>query len=75
MRVIKKMVALLTTTLLSATMAVAAAAQAAKIEVKTDNNGAWYTQPVWIAIGIIALVLIIVLISLAGRRDRTTIVK
>jgi len=48
----------------------------AKIEVTTrDSHGAWYTQPVWIGIGIIALVLIIVLISLAGRRDRTTIVK
>ncbi len=53
-----------------------ATAQEAKIEVTTrDSHGAWYTQPVWIGIGIIAVVLIIVLISLAGRRDRTTIVK
>ena len=53
-----------------------AALQDAKIEVKTsDSHGAWYTQPVWIAIGIIALVLIIALIAMAGRRDNTTVVK
>ncbi len=55
----------------------AALIQAAKIEVKTtDSQGTWYTQPVWIAIGVIALILIIVLISLAGRgRSNTTVVK
>lgn len=51
--------------------------QDAKIEVDVNDNkgGAWYTQPVWIAIGIIALVLIILLIVAAGRRDSTTVVK
>lgn len=50
--------------------------QDAKIEVNVDDKGgAWYTQPVWIAIGIIALVLIILLIVAAGRRDSTTVVK
>jgi hypothetical protein len=50
--------------------------QDAKIEIKTtDSHGAWYTQPVWIAIGIIALVLIIALIAMAGRRGNTTVVK
>jgi hypothetical protein len=44
-------------------------------EAATDSHGAWYTRPVWIVIGIIALVLILVLISLAGRRGGTTIVK
>ena len=49
---------------------------APKIDVKvTDDRGAWYTQPVWIAIGVIALVLIILLIVSAGRRDTTTVVK
>ena len=54
---------------------VRAATQDAKIEVKTTetHSGAWYTQPVWIAIGVIALVLIIVLIISAGRRDTTVI--
>jgi hypothetical protein len=50
--------------------------QEAKIEIKTtDTHGAWYTQPVWIAIGIIALVLILALIAMAGRRNNTTVVK
>jgi hypothetical protein len=50
--------------------------QDAKIEIKTtDSHGAWYTQPVWIAIGIIALVLILALIAMAGRRNNTTVVK
>jgi hypothetical protein len=54
----------------------AVGAQQAKIDVKaTDNSGAWYAQPVWLVIGIIALGLILVLISLAVKRERTTIVK
>jgi hypothetical protein len=53
-----------------------ALAQDAKIEIKTtESHGAWYTQPVWIAIGVIALVLILALIALAGRRNNTTVVK
>jgi hypothetical protein len=61
----------------TATRAAALIQGAAKIEVKTtDSHGAWYTQPVWIAIGVIALILIIVLISMAGRgRNNTTVVK
>jgi hypothetical protein len=63
---------------LTATKAVVAVVQEAKIEVTTNDRssrGAWYTQPVWIAIGIIALVLIIALIAMAGRRGDTTVVK
>ena len=52
------------------------AAQETKIDVTThDPQGAWYTQPIWIAIGIIVLVLLIVLISVLERRDRTNSVK
>lgn len=64
-----------------ATHAVAAAAQPtqdAKIDVNitsTEGKGAWYTQPIWIAIGVIALVVIILLAVVAGRRDSTTVVK
>src|SRR2546423_14424091 len=56
-------------------VSVVTAMQAAKIEVKTTEtqSGAWDTQPVWIAIGVIALALIIVLIISAGRRDTTVI--
>ena len=77
MRMVKKISALLTAFVLTASQTVIAAAQQAKIEVHTsDSSGAWYTQPVWIAIGIIAVVLIIVLISMAGRgRSNTTVVK
>jgi hypothetical protein len=62
---------------LTATAAVVAPVQDAKIEVTTNDRrgGAWYTQLVWIAIGIIALVLIIALIAMAGRRGDTTVVK
>lgn len=46
-----------------------------EVDIKTDDSGAWYTQPMWIAIGVIALVLIILLAVVAGRRDTTTVVK
>jgi hypothetical protein len=51
--------------------------QDAKIEVNVNDKkgGAWYTNPVWIAIGIIALVLIIALLMMAGRGRDTTVVK
>ncbi|HEY6091553.1 MAG TPA: hypothetical protein VIV83_06150 [Gemmatimonadales bacterium] len=77
MRLVKKISALLTALVLTASQTVMAAVQDAKIEVNTHtSHGAWYTQPVWIAIGIIALVLLIVLISMAGRgRSNTTVVK
>lgn len=53
-----------------------ATAQDARIDVTThDSQGAWYTQPIWTAIGIIVLVLLIVLISVLERRNRTTSVK
>jgi hypothetical protein len=60
------------------TAAVVAPVQDAKIEITTNDRpsrGAWYTQPVWIAIGIIALVLLIALIAMAGRGRDTTVVK
>jgi len=47
-----------------------------EVDIKTDDGGgAWYTQPMWIAIGVIALVVIILLAVVAGRRDSTTVVK
>lgn len=53
------------------------AVQDAKVDIRVDDDrgGAWYTNPVWIAIGIIALVLIIALIAMAGRGRDTTVVK
>ena len=51
--------------------------QDAKIDISVNDHkaGAWYTSPVWIAIGIIALVLIIALIAMAGRGRDTTVIK
>jgi hypothetical protein len=37
------------------------------VQVETDGGGAWYTEPLWIAIGIIILLLIIVIIVSASR--------
>jgi hypothetical protein len=42
------------------------------IDVDTDE-GAWYASPVWIAIGVLALVLIIALIVMAGRGGTTVV--
>ncbi|HMG19097.1 MAG TPA: hypothetical protein VK573_10255 [Gemmatimonadales bacterium] len=67
----------ITVSALSAATSVVAAVQDAKIDVNINENkgGAWYTNPVWIAIGIIALVLLIALIAMAGRGRDTTVVK
>ena len=54
----------------------ATATRAAALEQDAGAKiGAWYTQPVWIAIGVIVLVLIIVLITMADRRTNRTVGK
>ncbi len=61
--------------------ALAAAGQQApsgELDVDINTNeggGAWYTSPLWIAIGVIGLVLLILLIVMASRGGGTTIVK
>jgi cell division protein FtsW (lipid II flippase) len=77
MRILKKLMATVSALMVVTATRAAALVQDAKIEVNTHtSHGAWYTQPVWIAIGVIALILIVVLISMAGRgRDNTTVVK
>ena len=76
MRLMTKLMATVTALVLTTAIRASALVQDAKIEIKTtDSHGAWYTQPVWIAIGIIALVLVLVLIAMAGRRNNTTVVK
>lgn len=64
-------------TVVASPVVITSAVQDAKIEVDVNDKsgGAWYTNPVWIAIGIIALVLIIALIAMAGRGRDTTVVK
>jgi hypothetical protein len=45
------------------------------VNVDLDRGGAWYTNPVWIAIGVIALVVLVLLIVMATRGGGTTVVK
>ena len=78
MRLMTNLMATVTALVLTTAIRASALVQdaGAKIEIKTtDSHGAWYTQPVWIAIGIIALVLVLALIAMAGRRNNTTVVK
>src|SRR5437588_804229 len=39
------------------------------------SGGRWYASPVWIAIGALALIVIIALIFMAGRGGGTTVVR
>jgi len=85
MRVLIAFLTALTTVMLgSAVLPVVALAAGqqpnGQINVDVDLNrghggGAWWTNPMWIAIGVIALVVLILLIVMATRSDRTTIVK
>ena len=46
------------------------------VDINTHSGGgAWWTNPLWIAIGIIALVLLIVIIAMAARGSGTTVIK
>jgi hypothetical protein len=45
------------------------------ITVGTSGGGHWYANPIWIAIGAIAAVLVVLLMVLAARGSGTTIVK
>jgi cell division protein FtsW (lipid II flippase) len=77
MRILKKLMATVSALMVVTATRAFALVQEAKIQVTThESHGAWYTQPVWIAIGVIALILIVVLITMAGRgRSNTTVVK
>lgn len=57
-------------------IAVAAQQPPAQIDVDIDRGGgAWYTSPMWIAIGAIALVVLILLIVMASRGGGTTVIR
>jgi hypothetical protein len=48
----------------------------AQIDIDVDRGGgAWYTSPMWIAIGVIALVVIILLVAMAARGGGTTVIR
>ena len=60
------------------TVASVAPLQDPKITVQVNEKStSWYTQPIWLAIGGVALVVIILIAVLAGRggRGNTTVVK
>jgi hypothetical protein len=49
-----------------------------KIEVTVGERGAgvaWYRNPVWIAIGVLAIIVLLLLVVLAARGGGTTVVK
>ena len=84
MRFLIPVLALLSVGLLGplALPAIALAAQqpGGKLEVDVDINrggggGDWWANPVWIAIGVIALVLLIVIIAMSMRGGGTTVIK
>ena len=64
-------------------MPVLALAQGQPVQGKVDvdinthsgGGGAWWANPIWIAIGVIALVLLIVVIAMAARGSGTTVIK
>lgn len=45
------------------------------VDINKGGGRAWYTSPVWIAIGVIGVVLVLLLIVLIARGGGTTIVK
>lgn len=45
------------------------------IDVNDGGGGAWWTNPVWLAIGAIGLLVLILIIVMAARGGGTTIVK
>jgi hypothetical protein len=61
-------------------LALAAQQPGGKLDVNIDVNkggggGDWWANPVWIAIGVIALVLLVVIVAMSTRGGGTTIVK
>ena len=53
------------------------AEQAPSINIEVNKGGgrAWYANPVWIAIGVLGLLVVVVLIVMAAKGGGTTVVK
>ena len=45
-----------------------------KVDINTTTTHSWYADPFWVAIGVIALVVIVLLVAFAGRGGGTTTV-
>ena len=78
MRFLKTVLASLGMVLLTSSTALAMMLQdpAIRVDVQTtEGHSAWYTNPVWLAIGGLALLLIIVAIFASRRKSSTTVVR
>lgn len=40
-----------------------------------DGEGVWWTNPIWIGIGIVAVLLLVAIIAMAARGGGTTVIK
>ena len=45
------------------------------IDIDVDDSGAWWSNPLWIGIGVVAFLLLVVIVALAARGGGTTVVK
>jgi hypothetical protein len=45
------------------------------IDVNRGGGAAWWANPVWIAIGVIGVVLLVVIVAMAARGGGTTVIK
>lgn len=45
------------------------------INVAEGGGGAWWANPVWIGVGVVALILLVVIVALASRGGGTTVIK
>ena len=78
MRTIKTLLTSLALVLLTSANAVAMMLQdpAVRVDVSTsEGSSSWYANPVWLAIGGLALLLIIVAIFASRKKSTTTVVR
>lgn len=45
------------------------------VQIEISDRGGWWADPVWVAIGVIALVLVVVVVAMAARGGGTTVIK
>jgi hypothetical protein len=45
------------------------------VDINTDSGAVWYRQPIWIALGAVALIVVVAMLVMAGRGGGTTIVR
>ena len=45
------------------------------VDINTNGGGVWYGDPVWLAIGAVALIVVIAIIAMVARGGGTTVIK